>query len=183
MKLVFDRTGADVERVKYLSTKIISMGWDYLTADEQAEWFSGKTVPLTDANGEQFVDANGEPLLCREGIQKGSYNYTDINRVGDAMLALADLLTEAGYSTHVHPRKFKESDFISPADEQYYLKQAAIIHGSFPLYGTTPKVPPMVRDYRQANDVEKILYDIDELLKKTQSQVVYAGEVFLGEVW
>lgn len=182
MKLVFDRTYADVERLKSLANKITLNGWDALSPDEQTEWFGGKPVPLTDADGEQFVDANGEPLLCREGVQKGAYNYTDINRVGDAMLALADLLTDAGYSTHVHPRKFKETDFISPADEQYYLRQAAIIHGSFPLYGTTPKVPPMVRDYRQANDVEKILYDIDELLKKTQSQVVYAGEVFLGEV-
>lgn len=372
MKLVFDRTYADVERLKYLTNKIYADGWENLSADERAEWFGGKTVPLTDADGEQFVDANGEPLLCREGIQKGSYNYTDLNRVDDAMSETADRLAamacpvrldyihhghddwefaniiknggfsngtnnwtindhynyhivneemvidtgstdstvtgaygntqtistieghtyfvackvrgEVGNTGHpwvwlsrygltsstnvtgittgdhndgemvrdakilvcpsggwnrinfgiqptsvkgdkmtvdeimmvdlslvfdeftmptldeclamfpsyfdgttivkdTSPNVWHEQDIPTPAQMVTWLGNIEKIRSAFAVYPSTPKTPAAVKSYTQANDVERIIYDVNELMAKTQSQVVYAGEIFAGEVY
>ena len=61
--LIYDRTQADVDRVFTLKTKILTEGLNALSAEELAEYMAG---------------------------MKGAYNYTDMNRVGQAVAYIAD---------------------------------------------------------------------------------------------
>jgi len=56
--LIFDRTNADVEEVRTLRNKILASGYDSLTTEEKTKYQAG---------------------------MKGAYNYTDMNRVGNAI--------------------------------------------------------------------------------------------------
>jgi len=62
MKLITDRTQADVNRVKELAAKGKTGTW---TTEEQAEWLAG---------------------------MKGAYNYMDFNRVESAVAEIASML-------------------------------------------------------------------------------------------
>ena len=62
MRLIINRTQADVDRVKELAAKAKAGTW---TAQEQAEWLAG---------------------------MRGAYNYTDWNRVESAVAELAAVL-------------------------------------------------------------------------------------------
>ena len=60
--LIYDRTQADVDRVSTLTVKILTGGLSSLTDEEKEEYLAG---------------------------MKGAYNYTDLNRVGQAVTYIA----------------------------------------------------------------------------------------------
>ena len=64
--LVYDRTQSDVDRVFILKNKILTEGLNALTSEEKAEYMEG---------------------------MKGAYNYTDMNRVGQAVIYIAERMT------------------------------------------------------------------------------------------
>lgn len=64
--LVYDRTISDVDRVKELTRKALSNGWSALTTEEKNEYLAG---------------------------MKGAYNFSDMNRVGEAVEFVANKLT------------------------------------------------------------------------------------------
>lgn len=71
--LIFDRTQADVDRVKTLTQKLIA---GTATDTEKSEWLAG---------------------------MKGAYNYADLNRVTAAMDYLNDYFLSLGYHTGYQP--------------------------------------------------------------------------------
>lgn len=64
--LVYDRTQADVDRVFTLKNKILTEGLSSLSAEEKTEYMAG---------------------------MKGAYNYGDMNRVGQAVVYIANRMT------------------------------------------------------------------------------------------
>jgi hypothetical protein len=154
--LITDRTAEDVQYVSALAAKIKA---NTATEAEQEEW-------------------NGAAL-------KGAYCYTDLNRVGSAISYLAGLLRDAGYKVSVTPKTdWQENEWLTPETAAQYLADVAELRKQFALYATTPTVPDGMVDfgYAQANDIERILTDINTLLENALAQVVYCGEVYAGEV-
>ena len=76
--LITDRTYADVHRLSALSQK----GWEGMTDDERGEYLLGRAELLYDSAGDQLLDAEDDLLYCRDGIQRGAYRASDLNRVG-----------------------------------------------------------------------------------------------------
>ena len=119
LELITDRTQADVDRLKYL----ISRGWDNLTADEKGEYLYGYEIPMIDENNEQFEDISGELLTMREGIQRGAYNCTDLNRVEAAVAYIAAELVQADEDLHDYAENLDiawDSLFNVPYNPQDY---------------------------------------------------------------
>ena len=154
LSLITDRTERDVERWRHLH----SIGFDFLTEEEKAEWKAG---------------------------MKGAYNYTDLNRVESAVIFIANRLTESGYpvSPVVKP-SWSVKDHPTKADMDRYMGNIALLRSILPLYPTTPKAPTTNKkmDYLVANDIEKILSDVDRQLSAINQSWYYAGDVFTGEV-
>lgn len=154
--LVTDRTQADVDRVKAIAKKIEK---GTASESELAEW-------------------NAAAL-------KGSYNASDLNRVGAAMQYLADRLDEFGYAVSIDPKlDWTSSDWPTPETMGTYLADLAELRSKFAMMQTTPTVPENMEKltYTEANNIEKILVDIDFLLAKSAQAWFYSGEVFSGEV-
>ena len=127
------------------------------------------------------------------GTEKGSYNASDLNRVGAAMNYVADRLRAAGYDPHISPKTdWKDGDWMTPTAQAVYLGDLAELRKQFELYEATPEVPPRILatgirtndglTYVWANNIEQILVDIDALLTNIAAGWLYSGEIYSGEV-
>lgn len=154
--LITDRTAADFQRWEELRDK----GFQNMTEEERAEW-------QTDL--------------------KGAYNASDLNRVGIAMNYLRDRLTEAGYlkGTEFNLR-IDWPYFEIPTHNEFknYILAVGTIRNALAIYRTTPPAPTKYNslNIEEANNIEKILIDVDELITKMQAQKYYCGEMFSGEI-
>ena len=154
LNLVTDRTARDVERWRLLHSK----GWDALTGEEKAEWQAGL---------------------------KGAYNFEDLNRVESAVVFIARRLTESGYGVSPEVKlSWNVADHPTKADMNRYLGNIALLRSMLPLYKTTPKAPTTSKnlDYLAANDIEKILSDLDRQIAAINQSWYYAGDVFSGDL-
>ena len=152
--LVTDRTEADVSRYSELRDK----GWAEMTTAERAEWVAG---------------------------MKGAYNASDLNRVASAMSYLSQRFASAGYSVPVSsPTDWANGDIPTNGDLDTYLDDLRRIRAALAVMDTTPAAPGSM-DYltrAKANDIEKILVDVDDALGRLLLSPFYSGEIYSGEV-
>lgn len=152
--LVTDRTEADVSRYSELRDK----GWAEMTTAERAEWVAG---------------------------MKGAYNASDLNRIASAMAYLSQRFASAGYSVPVSsPTDWANGDIPTKGDMDTYLDDLRRIRAALAVMDTTPTAPGSM-DYltwAKANDIEKILVDVDDALGRLLLSPFYSGEIYSGEV-
>ena len=152
--LVTDRTEADASRYSELRDK----GWAAMTTAERAEWVAG---------------------------MKGAYNASDLNRVASAMSYLSQRFASAGYSVPVSsPTDWANGDIPRKDDLDTYLDDLRRIRAALAVMDTTPAAPESM-DYltwAKANDIEKILVDVDDALGRLLLSPFYSGEIYSGEV-
>ena len=155
LSLITDRTERDVERWRQLHSK----GWVNMTDEEKAEW---------------------------QTSLKGAYNYVDMNRVESAVVFLANRLNELGYDVAPNVNVvWTAKDHPTKEDMDRYFSNVALIRATLPgVLPTTPKAPTTNKkmDYLVANDIEKILSDVDYLITGINLSWYYAGDVFSGEI-
>ena len=155
LNLITDRTQADVDRVAALAGRV-SAGT--ATAAEQTEWASDL---------------------------KGAYNASDLNRVGTAVAYVAGRLTGYGYAVSVSPRQdWQVTDIPTPESMTAYLADVAALRAVLTVAADTPEVPEDMErlTWKEANNIEKILVDVDELLTRMAAAWFYSGELYAGEV-
>lgn len=157
--MVTDRTLAHYLRWKELRDK----GWANMTEAEREEWWNGVSV------------------------KKGSYGYTDLNRVGAALNYLRERLAVAGYLTGAEfsaRENWGVEDVPTADDLTYYLSSVATIRGALATLSTTPAMPPDVcsLDYLGANAIEQILVDVDQLVTNMLAVRYFCGDLYSGEV-
>lgn len=155
MELITDRVQADVERVAYLAGRV-SAGT--ATAAEQTEWASDL---------------------------KGAYNASDLNRVGAAVAYVAGRLNGYGYTVTVNPNQdWTGSDIPTEGQMAAYLRDVATLRGAIAVMASTPPTPDSVNNltWKEANDIERILLDVDELLTRMAAAWFYSGEIWSGEI-
>ena len=154
LNLITDRTQADVDRVRQLAQK----GFGNMTADEKTEWLNGL---------------------------KGAYNASDLNRVGAAVAYVAGRLKGYGYAVSVSPRQdWQVSDIPTPESMTAYLADVAALRAALTVAADTPEVPEDMErlTWQEANDIEQILVDVDELLTRMAAAWFYSGDLYAGEV-
>ena len=152
--LITNRTGQDVDRVKELAEK----AWQDMTAEERAEWLS--------------------PL-------KGSYNYTDLNRVEEAVAYVAERLKEYGYLLNLPvTRPWFAEDIPTESDLSRYFGNVATLRKAITVWASTPPVPGSANgfDANRANDLERILVDIDQILTHISQAWFFSGDLYAAEV-
>jgi hypothetical protein len=153
--VITDRTEQDVARWKELRDK----GWAGMTDAERSEWGRG---------------------------MKGCYSYKDMNRVESAVETLSNKLVTLGYlkaPLSVYTT-WSRGHIPFENDMTRYFGNIATLRKSLPVYHTTPEAPTIDQpfNYERANDIEKILVDLEEIITKLSQSVIYAGEKMSGEV-
>ena len=158
INLIYDRTSSDVARIETLRKKVKN---NTATTAELSEWLTSL---------------------------KGAYNYTDLNRVGEAIKTLATLLNDYGYVNSIEPKTdWEVGDKPNQAQMQKYLADLQALKDTYYVYSTTPQVPTdMVSlTYEEANNIEKILADIENVIKNMEKNFIHCGVANCGQtrVW
>ncbi len=123
-------------------------------------------------------------LVTDRGI--GSYyNAADLNRVGAAVNYIAERFTAQGYGVTVHTKTdWTEKDIPTAAELETYRQNIASLRGLIAVMKSTPETPASMTalDYIKANDIERILLDLDTLLTNAAAAWYQSGELYAGEV-
>ena len=117
---------------------------------------------------------------------KGSYGASDMNRVENAVKALSERLNELGYK-HTPPTVKTNWGYDSVptvADFNRYFGNVDLLRRAIALPITTPATPTTRErlTHDRANNLEKILVDINTVTTNIQKTWCYAGDMFAGEV-
>lgn len=115
---------------------------------------------------------------------KGTYNASDLNRVGAAVAYVAGRLLECGTSVDVSPKQdWSESDTPTASQLERYRSDVAALRDALAAMPTTPQAPTMGNlTWGKANDLEKILQDTDVLISNLKAAWFFSGDLFSGEV-
>ena len=152
--MITDRTSADVRRVKELAAK----GYANMTADEKTEWNAGL---------------------------KGAYNAADLNRVGQACADLYTALAGAGYAVPGYTAlktDWTNSDRPTKAQLTTYLSTVSAIKAVLPAVTDLPSTMKSLT-YEGANNIEKLLVEVDDILNRIIAVYIRSGEWNSGNVF
>lgn len=153
LNLVYDRTADDVAEALRLARKAFA---GTLTDEEKTVWLAG---------------------------MKGAYGAIDMNRVAAAVSTLSGLLNAAGYKNEVSAQNFVEGE--DSTDEKYsvYLANVQTLRDAIAVRASTPELPAADAklDYIGANNIEKILADLDELIGWMKYSQKYCGTFAAGQ--
>lgn len=135
-----------------------------------------------------------EPLIydrtfndVKRNTSKGNYNASDLNRIESWMEYLKELLHEYGYHTWFETKTDWEVGLGKPnmTTEINRIKtNLQKLKDCFYNIQGTPNVPStsdVSINYSKANDIEKIMVDIDNLIPKIESAFRYADFLYAGE--
>lgn len=154
LSLVTDRTQSDVDTANRIKTKRAAGGWSNLTTAEQTAFLAGL---------------------------KGSYNYTDLNRVGAAVAYLAGFINGYGYTVSVAAKtSWAQGEVITPADAAVYITDVAAIKAAF--YGTTNLPTAMSgMTYAEANNIETLLLEVESYINQMIAGFRRCGNATCGQ--
>lgn len=115
---------------------------------------------------------------------KGSYNTSDLNRVGAAMAYLRDRFNANGYHIQINPKTtWREIDVPTQSDMTLYLGDLGTLKSAIALPVYTPEAPASMEylTFTKANDIERILEIIDAVITLMINGYWYSGELYSGE--
>ena len=137
---------------------LAAKAWQDMTAEERTEWLS--------------------PL-------KGSYNYTDLNRVEEAVAYVAIRLGEFAYLPYQpFTRSWYADDIPTASDLARYFGNVAMLRRSIAVWANTPEAPGSINGFgaNEANALEQILLDVDLVLTRISQAWFYMGDLYSAEV-
>lgn len=152
MNLIYDRTAEDAAAARQLAKKAAA---GTLSDDEKNIWLAGT---------------------------KGNYTEKDMNRVAAAVSALSEALNDAGYKNQISAQTFTPGEEITDEKWTICLANVQALRDAYYTLAETGELPkPEDKlDYRGANNIEKILADIDLLLDGMKSIYRRAGTFTAG---
>lgn len=194
--LVTDRTEADVAFLKALIKKGLAG-----MSEEELDYFLGRNTsdPLYASDG-RLSAQDGDLYAMGSGGQtviKGAYNYTDLNRVSSAVYALDEMLMGFGYKTGVKkvlvPHEqydgydaytWYETDVPNSETMGKYLENLSKLRSVIIAPASTPPVPSDMDGLTvtEANNIEKIIAELNQLIINMSLAWFYSGELYAGEV-
>ena len=149
-----------MDALNTLRTKILENGWASLSTAEKNQWNAG---------------------------MRGAWNYTDLNRIGQAIDYVVTYATNIGWSNV--PSVTTKTDWSVtdiPTSAQlstYIITPLTAIRNMIEVPSGTPSVPGHFgyMSVGKANNVEKIILAVYNQLVLAQESNVYADEGLAGE--
>lgn len=129
----------------------------------------------------RIIDRTASPtewLTWLSGM-RGAYNVSDLNRVGEAVAYIADRLVNNGIAISVTAKNdWVTTDIPRAAQMVDYLEDIGAIRAALATFSTTPTAPDSMNDLTVggANDIEKILVDVETLLNNLEEVFLCAAQ-------
>lgn len=154
LNLIYNRTQTDVNTAGSIRAKYQALrDWSGLTEAETAQ------------------------------LERGMLTNVTLNRVANTVSMLASALNAAGYTVETTSQSFSETDRLKRSKYSVYLSNVQTLRDAIAIRVSTPSVPAADAklDYIGANNIEKILADLDELLGWMTYSRKYCGTFAAGQ--
>lgn len=114
---------------------------------------------------------------------KGSYNYTDLNRVEEWCEYIAEQLNLYSYKVNITVKTdWTSADFPTKTQMERIRSNIDKLKNAFIAVTQIPANLEKM-NYQKANAIEKILYEMDLFITNMVAIFYYSGEIYSGEVW
>lgn len=118
-----------------------------------------------------------------ETLNKGTFNYTDLNRIETKQEELKNLFNDMGYwNTPITNKAWGENDIFNVDEFQRIIDNTNALRQAFFVYKDTPNTPPISYHYNDINALERILYDLDVMINDVKSRYKRCGTFRCGEL-
>lgn len=118
---------------------------------------------------------------------KGAFLYTVANRIENNSKYISILLTSLGYSISIETKEWAREDIPNIEDINRMKNNLEKIKQGYTYFTTTPNADTskISLNFVDINDMEKILFDINELIKYMSQNFIYSGVANSGQnrVW
>ena len=122
--------------------------------------------------------------LITDRAAPGRYDWRDYNRVEEAVEYIAAELESYGYSAQVSVKTdWARGNLLRREDAERYIKNVQTLRAAIDVFKTTPAAPDTIRflTYARANDIEKILVDMEQVIAIMAQTFVACGPATCGE--
>ena len=113
---------------------------------------------------------------------KAYISYTDLNRVEEAITYLKQLLDKYGYNFTTQEKKWLITDFRKNEDMARLKSNIDNLRNAYP-YLVSPVTPNPIKyeSIQEANDIEEILYKINEIIINMTQNFIHCGVANCGQ--
>ena len=124
---------------------------------------------------------NNEPLPSDN--LRYSWDCRALNRTEEAMEYVNEIFKELGYFRNMEFKTDWFADEITPKQVERYISNLRTLRNFLVMSSSTPTVPNTINGMtiERANEIEKIIYDIDILLEKLLKSFRYVNDVYCNE--
>ena len=113
---------------------------------------------------------------------KAYISYTDLNRVEEAITYLKQILDKYGYNFTTQEKKWLITDFRKNEDMARLKDNIDNLRNAYP-YLVSPVTPNPIKyeSIQEANDIEEILYKINEIIINMTQNFIHCGVANCGQ--
>ncbi len=125
---------------------------------------------------------SGQTLTSTENqaYERGICSVTMLNRIENAQKNLAEALISAGYMIRIQNKTWTENDILYRADYNRILQNLDVLKNAFTVYASTPGNPGFLYGWKEANEAEKILSDLDSAVSDMKQNYKLCGKAKCG---
>lgn len=124
-------------------------------------------------------------LDIQNKTNKGYYNYNDLNRIESWCEYLTNLLTAYSYPVSIKTKNnWNMLDFPASSEMERIRQNVNRLKGAYFSFTQIPENLEYMT-IEKANDIEKILFEIDKILADMENNLIYCGVAGCGQdgVW
>lgn len=112
---------------------------------------------------------------------KGAYNYTDLNRIEQWCEYIESQLNLYNYNVSITTKTdWSMSDFPTKAEMKRIRDNVEKLKEAFIAFTNVPDSLEKMT-YQKANDLEKVLHELDTLINNMIASFYYSGTFYSGE--
>ena len=160
--MIFDRTQNDVDTAIRLRNEKVKFD----------------PVTMQPINPEELTESEIATL------EKGTITYNTLNRIETKQQELADMLNAYGYMVNIETKNnWNANDIFNEENHLRILQNLSTLKNAFYVLNVTPVTPIYMFGFKELNDIEKILVDIEHLVKSMINSWVYMGnDYYMGGI-
>lgn len=117
-----------------------------------------------------------------ETLERGTCTINTINRVVDKVKELKELLADIGYyNVSSSSKRRAYGEFFINADLIELFDNVKEVRDAFFVYDETPEVPSPEYFYENINSIEKVLFDVENMISAVKESYLECGTFECGE--
>lgn len=115
-------------------------------------------------------------------LERGTLNLSTINRIENKQVELVEKFAEIGYWVEpITNKTWDKNSLFFYDDFERINKNMDTLRESFFENKKMPKTPNVSYDFQTINDLEKILYELEEMIAEVRQNYAESGDVECGE--